>query len=71
MNDFFDIELVSVPLAYADLLVSTDKWINYLLTSQSFILERSRCKYFSRLQDFEEYLMDFNNSTGNENVMNL
>lgn len=56
MHDFFDIEMMIIPLAYCDVFVSRDKWINYILTTHRTSLEKNRAKYISTLDDFQSYL---------------
>lgn len=56
MNDFFDIQIMVTPLAYADVLVATDKWIKHLITTQSDVFDVNRAVYFHSLSDFEIYL---------------
>jgi hypothetical protein len=56
-SDFFDLEMLAAPLAYADIVVSQDKWIHDIVCNRGTFLERSKCKYFPNLDTFEEYLV--------------
>lgn len=56
MNDFFDIQNMKSPVAYADVLVATDKWVRHLLTNQTETFDDERAFYISSLTDFETYL---------------
>lgn len=56
MNDFFDIQMMVTPLAYADALVATDKWIRHLLTTQSSVFDVKSALYIPSLSDFVTYL---------------
>jgi hypothetical protein len=55
-SDFFDLEMLSAPLAYADAFVSQDKWMKDMVCNRGRFLERTKCKYISSLTDFKEYL---------------
>ncbi len=55
-NDFFDIELLEVPLAYSNYLVSQDGWIRELLTKNKYLLDQNNCKLISNISDFYEEL---------------
>lgn len=55
-SDFFDLDMMAIPLAYADVFVSQDKWIRDLLINRGTILKRNTCQYFSNLPDFERSL---------------
>lgn len=56
MNDFYDLELLIIPMAYADVIVATDKWIKNLMKSYGEKLHRNSAKYYGNWSDFEEYL---------------
>ena len=56
MNDFFDIQMMVTPLAYADALVAPDKWIRHLLTTQRSVFDVAGARYIPSLSDFETYL---------------
>jgi hypothetical protein len=55
-NDFFDYEIMAVPLAYSSAFVSRDKGIRHLLTQRTEILKRTRCHYCDGLEALEEWL---------------
>lgn len=57
MNDFFDIELLAVPLAYANVFASQDKWMKHLLTNMKHWIAESRCKFVYGFGELEKYLM--------------
>lgn len=56
MNDFFDIELMAIPFAYADIFVTFDGWIKHLLTSKNTFIKPDKCKCIFNLADLEVYL---------------
>lgn len=56
MNDFFDHELLPVPLAYADVFVSRDRRIRDLVTNRSNLLTRNKCLFISSYAELEQYL---------------
>lgn len=56
MNDFYDLELLIIPAAYADVIIATDKWIKNLMKSYGERLHRNSAKYYGNWTDFEEYL---------------
>ncbi len=59
MNDFFDIEMLAVPLAYADVFVSQDKWIRHLFTNMKQMVDSNGCKrgeVICGLADLKKYL---------------
>lgn len=56
MNDFFDLELIKVPLVYSDALATGDKWVKHLLTKEiKGATSRSR-RYVWNYDELEEYL---------------
>jgi hypothetical protein len=55
-NDFFDFEVIPVPLAYASVFVAQDKGIRDMLRNRTRILERSDCRYCFDLTELEEWL---------------
>jgi len=58
MNDFFDIEMLAVPLAYADALVSSDKWLKHLLRiGGAKIAAKIGYKFIPGLGELEIFLM--------------
>lgn len=56
MHDFFDIEMMIMPLAYCDAFVSRDKWINYILTTHRTFLAKNRATHVATLEAFKSYL---------------
>ena len=58
VSDFFDLDLIPVPLAYCDALVSEDKRIRDIITRRSSILGNGKCKYVGGLLDFEQWLRE-------------
>jgi len=59
-NDFFDYEIMPVPLAYSSAFVSRDKGIRHLLRQRTDILKRTKCHYCDDLEALEEW---FKNKT--------
>jgi hypothetical protein len=57
-NDFFDYEIMAVPLAYSSTFVSKDKSIKHLLTQRTQILKRTRCQYCDGLEALEQWFKD-------------
>ena len=55
-NDFFDYEIMVVPLAYSSVFVTTDKGIRHLLRQATEILKRTKCHYCDGLGDLEGWL---------------
>jgi len=58
INDFFDYEIIPVPLAYASAFVSQDKGIRDLLQNRTKILKRTHCRYCPDLAGLEQWLED-------------
>jgi hypothetical protein len=56
MNDFYDIQLMIIPMAYADIAVATDKWIRELMKSHGKTLHDRSAKYIGDWPQFESYL---------------
>lgn len=56
MNDFYDIEMLIIPLAYADVVVSHDKWVKYLILHENNFEKINNTQYISNLSNFEAYL---------------
>ncbi len=54
--DFFDIDMVAIPLAYAQAFVTRDGWIRDILEKSPTILKRGNCKFFSEMSSFETWL---------------
>ena len=57
-NDFFDYEIMVVPLAYSSAFVSKDKGIKHLLTQRTQILKRTSCQYCDGLEALEQWFKD-------------
>jgi len=55
-SDFYDMEMLAVPLAYADAVVSQDKWMRDIVCERGTFLKRNSCKYISDLDEFKAYL---------------
>lgn len=55
-SDFFDLEMLATPLAYADAVVSQDKWMRDIVCNRGTFLKRSKCKFVSNLDEFKMYL---------------
>ena len=55
-NDFYDLESLPVPLAYADAVVFRDKRIRNLLQDRTDLLKQNKCHYFYDLPEFITYL---------------
>ena len=60
INDFYDIQLMIIPMAYADVLVATDKWIRELMKSHGKTLHNRSAKYIGDWSEFENYLITLN-----------
>lgn len=56
INDFFDHEIMPVPLAYASVFVSQDRGIRDLLRNRTKILQRNACRYCSDLVELEAWM---------------
>jgi hypothetical protein len=56
MNDFFDYEILPVPLAYASVFVAQDKGIRDVLLNRTEVQQRSSCHYCYDLGEFEAWL---------------
>lgn len=56
INDFFDNEIMPVPLAYASIFVAQDKGIRDVLRNRTEILKRNSCRYCFDLPELEEWL---------------
>jgi hypothetical protein len=55
-NQFMDNEIMTAPLAYADVFVSRDKGIRHLLRNHKAILARTTCQYCEHLGELETWL---------------
>jgi hypothetical protein len=55
-NDFMDHEIMSAPLAYADVFVSKDKNVRDLLRNRTKILSRNKCHYCGSFAELETWL---------------
>jgi hypothetical protein len=56
INDFYDIQLMIIPMAYADVVVAIDKWIRELMKSHGKTLHNRSAKYIGDWSEFESYL---------------
>jgi hypothetical protein len=56
INDFFDFEIMPVPLADASVFVAQDKGIRDVLRNRTGILKRSTCRYCFDLVELGEWL---------------
>jgi hypothetical protein len=56
INDFFDNDIIPVPLAYASVFVAQDKGIRDLLRNRTAILKRNSCYYCFDLAELEGWL---------------
>jgi hypothetical protein len=56
INDFFDLEIMAAPLAYATVFVSEDKGIRNVLHQRTRILKRNNCQYCSDLMELAHWL---------------
>lgn len=56
INDWFDHEIMPVPLAYADAFVAQDKGIRDVLRNRTQILKRTTCCYCFDLAELEKWL---------------
>lgn len=55
-NHFMDNEIMTAPLAYADVFVSRDKGIRHLLQNHKEILARTKCHYCESLGELATWL---------------
>ena len=58
VNDFYDIQQMIVPLAYADAFAAQDKWIRELLTRDTDLLPRNGVRYLSDVPALREWLAE-------------
>ena len=56
INDFFDHDLLPIPLAYCDVLVAEDKRINMAIKNRSSHLRTNTCTFFGNIADFGNWL---------------
>ena len=56
INDFFDVEMMPVPLAYASVFVAQDRGIRDVLRNRTEILKRNACCYCFDLAELEDWL---------------
>lgn len=56
VNDFFDLEMMAVPLAYADAFVTGDKWVRERFLKPGGFLKRSECQFFATTAELENWL---------------
>ncbi len=62
MSDFYDIEIMVVPLAYSDVFVSQDKWMRDLLSPQNGLAERNSTEFVSDVQGARSVLRQIEKS---------
>ncbi|HEX3148021.1 MAG TPA: hypothetical protein VHR66_08045 [Gemmataceae bacterium] len=55
-SDFYDLDMLPVPLAYADVFVSRDRRIRDMLQNRGKLLHRNRCQFFSDYAAFGDWL---------------
>jgi hypothetical protein len=55
-SDFYDLDMLPVPLAYADVFVSRDRRIRDMVQNRGKLLQRNRCQFFSDYSAFSEWL---------------
>jgi hypothetical protein len=58
INDFFDFEVMPVPLAYASVFVAQDKGIRDILRNRTAILRSNACRYCFDLHEFGRWLKE-------------
>jgi hypothetical protein len=56
VNDFFDLDMLSVPPAYADVFVTQDKWVRERFLKPGGFLKRSGCVFCSTYPELETWL---------------
>lgn len=56
MNDFYDLQLMIIPMAYADVVFATDRWLRELMRSHGNTLHARGAKYIGGWSEFEQYL---------------
>ena len=56
VNDTFDLELMPVPLAYADAFLSLDRWIRDRFVKPGGFKTRNNCEPFSTYAELEGWL---------------
>ena len=56
VNDFVDIDILAVPLAYSDAFVSFDCWIRSMLATKGTLIDPGTCEFVSSMEMFREYL---------------
>jgi hypothetical protein len=56
LNDFFDLEMAPVPLAYSDAFVTKDKWLNDIIERRSGMLRRTKCSLISGFEELSVWL---------------
>lgn len=57
-NDFIDLELIPVPAAYCDLLVTRDRRIRDILVNRTKIMKNTNCEYIDSLEGLERWLLN-------------
>ena len=56
VNDFFDLEMMPVPLAYADVFATKDKWVRERFVKPGGFLNRSNCSFCTTSEELENWL---------------
>jgi hypothetical protein len=56
INDFYDLQLIIIPMAYADVVFATDRWIRELMKVHWSTLHARGAKYIGEWSEFEQYL---------------
>ena len=56
VNDFVNIDILAVPLAYSDAFVSFDRWIRSMLTTRGTLIDPGKCEFVSSMEMFSQYL---------------
>lgn len=56
LNDFFDLDMMPVPLAYADVFVSHERWVRERFLKLGGFLQRNGCVYCSSYAELETWL---------------
>jgi hypothetical protein len=56
VNDFFDLEMLAVPFAYANAFATWDKWVRERFLKPGGFLKRSKCQFCSSIAELESWL---------------
>jgi predicted nucleic acid-binding protein len=57
LNDFFDVEIMAAPLAYAAAFAAHDKWIRYLLTHESAMLSSNGVVFLESVSALRSFIV--------------